>query len=548
MKMLLFEIRVLVIGLVFAACLPVHAAEINAADGYETAVKAAIALAQPGDTVRIPAGTWGWTNGQVNFSGITVAGQGTNVTVLVDRLPGSGNFAGFFLITPSTNTFTRLTGITFGDDGRGIMSFKGKVLVDGRAYYAAAPWRIDHCSFQYLNGNNIFPYGNNGLIDHCAFYLRAEAISQYGLSINPGNPWNIDDPMNDPWGDFPYSRVKPPGYGVTNALYIESCYFTNQLAQGAPAVYDGYAGAVSVFRNNYLINCGWYNHGNDTSGRYRSCRQWEIYNNTFISEQNWVTAMDFRGGTGLVFSNNVSGYKLFNTIENYRNVQPNSFGGVDGTNQWDSIDPVPRWTGTNTAVGTKVICPGANWTPHQWAGFTISAPTAGSAAIGHGAGTVTFCLIQDNTSDTLNMIQPKDFQILFNVGDIFKIYFVNAALDQVGRGSGSLIHDVRSGSYPNWINSTWNMDTLASTWPNQDLSPLYSWGNTMNGSSSGVSSPYPNIKEGRDIYFNTSKPNYTPLAFPHPVVVVQDGAGGGTVTNPPPPVLTPPTGLRAFIP
>jgi hypothetical protein len=555
MKILLFQIRLLGLGLLLAVPARLFAAEIIATDGYEPAVKAAIALAQPGDTVKIPAGTWAWTNGQVSYSGITLAGMGTNVTILVDRLPASGNFAGFFNIIPSTNSFTRLTAMTFADDGRGIMSYKGKVLVDGRAYYAAAPWRIDHCSFLNLNGNNVFPYGNNGLIDHCVFFLRAEAVSHYGLSINPGNPWNVDDPMNDPWGDFSYSRAHQPKYGSTNALYIESCYFTNQLGQGAPAVCDAYAGSVSVFRNNYVVNCGWYNHGNDTSGRYRSCRHYELYNNTFIDNQSWVTAMDFRGGTGVIFSNTVSGYKMFNTMENYRNVQPNSpFGGVDGANQWDSFDPVPRAIGTNTVAGTKVVCPGANWTPHQWAGYTVSAPTAGSVAIGHGAGSVTFCLIQDNTADTLSMIQPKDFQIVFNVGDVFKIYSVNACLDQVGRGSGDLIHDVRTGNYPNWVDNTWNTRTMSPTWPNQDLDPLYSWGNTLNGSPSGVTSPYPNLKEGRDVYFNTAKPDYLPLTFPHPIVALQDGTNniggtggtGGGVTNPPS-GLPPVSGLRYFI-
>ena len=536
-----------VFGLMFAVLPPSRAAEITAANGYEPAVKAAIALAQPGDTVLIPAGTWAWTNGLVSYSGITVTGMGTNVTILLDCFPSSGNFVGFFQIVPSTNTLTRLTGITFADDGRGSMSYKGKVLMDGRAYYAAATWRIDHCAFLDLKGNNIFPYGNNGLIDHCTFALRGEAISHYGLSVNPANPWNTSDPLNDMWGDRPYHT--PPAYGTTNALYIESCYFTNSTGAAAQAVFDGYAGSVSVFRNNTAFNCAWYNHGNDTSGRYRSTRRYEIYNNTFSHDQNWVTAMDFRGGTGVVFSNSVYGFKLFNTTENYRNVQPNSpFGGVDGVNPWDKIGSTVYFSGVNSLPGGKVTCPGANWTPHQWKGYVVSDPTASSAAVGHGAGTVNFCLIADNTADTLVMTPAKDFQIIFNAGDAFKIYFVEAALDQVGRGSGDMLGDVTVGNWPNTVTYTYSVATHTNTWPNQVSEPLYSWGNTMNGAPAGISSTYPNIQEGREIYFNTAKPDYAPYSFPHPLVLL-DGSSTNTVggtnnvsTN----ALPVPTGLRVF--
>ncbi len=555
MNRLKTEIRTLGCAIFLLGWQSVHAAVINAASGTEAAVTAAIAQASPGDTVQIPAGTWTWTSGKIDFSGITLAGAGTNATFIVDNLPNAwGNFGGFLSATPKTNVVTRLTGITFMDTGAGIQSYKGKVLIDNRAYNAIAPWRIDHCLFLNLNGNNIFPYGNGGLIDHCTFLLRAEAVSHYGLSVNPANPWNAGDPQNDSWGDLPY--YNQPKYGSTNALYIESCYFTNYSGLGAPAVFDGYAGSESVFRDNVLFNCAWYNHGNDTSGRYRSTRRYEIYDNTFLNSQNWVAAMDFRGGTGVVFSNSVSGFKLFNTIENYRNVQPNSpFGGVDGVNTWDKISPTVYFTGVNTVSGGKVTCPGANWTPHQWKGYVVRDPQASSIAVGHGAGTVNFCLIQDNTADTLFMIQPKDFQIVFNVGDVFNIYLVEASLDQVGRGSGERLSDASVGSWPNSVSYTFSVATRTNSWPNQALEPLYSWNNTMNGTPSGISSPYPNIQEGRDIYFNTSKPGYTPYAFPHPLVTFLDGTngssgsgGGGSGTNTTGTNALPPvSGLRYFI-
>ena len=150
------------------------------------------------------------------------------------------------------------------------------------------------------------------------------------------------------------------------------------------------------------------------------------------------------------------------------------------------------------------------------------------------------------------MIQPKDFQIVSNVGDTFKIYLVEAALDQVGRGSGEQLSDVSVGNWPNSVSYTFSVVTHTNSWPNQALEPLYSWNNTMNGAPSGISSPYPNIQEGRDIYFNTPKPGYTPYLFPHPLVTFLDGtnsssgSGGGTNTTSTN-SLPPPSGFLWFI-
>ena len=537
------DIRTVLFGCLLLIGLPmVNAATIVATNGTEVAVNAAIAQAKFGDTVQIPAGTWTWSVGNVGVSGITLAGAGTNATFILDNLPnGWGNFAGFIFGLPVPNAPTRITGITFADAGDVVASYKGKVMIDGRAYGNAASWRIDHCMFVNLNGNNILAYGFAvSVIDHCAFALKgAEAITQYGLSTTP----------NDPWGDYPWAT--PAVYGTTNVLYIEDCYFKNSIStDAAGGAFDAEAGAMSVFRNNLLLDCAWFNHGNDTSGRYRSTRSFEIYNNVFIDDQNWVSAMDFRGGTGVVFSNTVTGYKLFDTIENYRNVQPNSFGGVDGSNPWDKTNAVVYYTGTNTTTGGSITCPGANWTPHQWAGYVVSDPAAGTIAVGHGAGSVNYCLIQDNSSDTLTMSPAKDFQIVFTNQDVFNIYYVAAALDQVGRGSGDLIQDVTVGNWPNSVTYTIDTATGTNSWPHQVVEPLYSWGNTLNGSPAGILSGYANIQEGRDIFANAVKPGYSPLPYPHPMVAAavlaassnSSSATNSAVTNTVP-VLTPPSSL-----
>lgn len=523
------QIRTLFCLLLLISLHPVKAAIINANSGSYLDVSNAISQARYGDTVQIPAGTWIWTQTGLSFSGITIAGAGTNATFILDNLPiNGGNYEGFLYGIPVPNYLTRLTGITFADGGNVTPSYKGKILMDGRGAGLSSAWRIDHCAFINLNGGNIFAYGFPvSVIDHCFFVLKEEGIYQYGISTTP---------INDIWGDYPWHN--PATYGSTNVLYIEDNYFTNGFLTGAEAAYDGGAGAMSVFRSNTMMNCVWVNHGNDTSGRYRSTRSFEIYNNSFYHNQDFVTPMDFRGGTGVVFNNKITGFQIFDTIENYRNVQANTFGGVDGLSPWDNLNASVYYTGTNSATGYNITSIGANWTPHQWKGYVVRDTKAGTIEIGHGAGSINFCLIQDNTSNTLTMTAPKDFQIVFTNQDVFKIYYVSNALDQVGRGSGDLIEDA-GGPYP-LPTFTINSVTGTNTWPHQVLEPLYSWGNTLNGNPSGIASSYANIQEGRDIYKNTVKPGYTPLTYPHPLAVA--------VSLPTPPTntvnsLTPPLNL-----
>ncbi|MDT8366709.1 MAG: hypothetical protein RRA15_09480 [bacterium] len=66
--------------------------------------------------------------------------------------------------------------------------------------------------------------------------------------------------------------------------------------------------------------------------------------------------------------------------------------------------------------------------------------------------------------------------------------------------------------------------------PNQELMPMYEWNNTWNGNDvdfkvisnwAGCADPSPHdqIKENRDFYNDLQMPGYTPLPYPHPVVL-----------------------------
>ena len=511
------EIWTLLCLLLLTSFYPVKAAIINANSTSFIDVSNAISKASYGDTVQIPAGTSTWSNG-VYVTGITLSGAGIDNTVILDNMPNL-SVARMISIITVANSLSRVTGITLRGGLNPNENFKGK-LECSATLAAKTSFRVDHCSFENLNGDNIFVDGANfsAVIDHDIFILGL--VNAGGVTTGTGiTQWG--DSATDGYGDA--SWASPPTYGTANTLYIEDNFFTNTVPNSSScAAYDAYTGARSVFRYNTVYNTFWADHGNDTSQRYRGTRQFEIYNNTFTDNQSFVTAMDFRSGTGVVFSNTVNGYNLFDTIENYRNVQGNYFGGVTGFNSWDSNSPISYFSGTHTGPNDSPFLQvsGSPWTVNQWAGYTVNDTNTGR-----------FCLIQGNTTNQLIMTAPKDLGPMnFNNGDGFVIYYCYPALDQVGRGSGDLLVDV--GNWPNV--STINAATGTSSWPRQILEPLYSWGNTLNGSVAGITSGYANIQEGRDIYQNAIKPGYTPLIHPHPLV-----SGSSTIN------LLPPSGLQA---
>jgi hypothetical protein len=119
----------------------------------------------------------------------------------------------------------------------------------------------------------------------------------------------------------------------------------------------------------------------------------------------------------------------------------------------------------------------------------------------------------------------------FNTGDHFKLYFVYATLDQPGRGSGDLLVD--DGMDANNNEYVINTSFGVPAYPREALEPIYCWSNTLNGTLTGISSPYPGIQSGRDFYNDTPKPGYAQFAYPHPLTVSH---------------LAPPTGFQIASP
>jgi len=495
-----------ILSMTQSAC---HASLINAASGSFVDVSNAMASALPGSIVLIPPGTNVWTQTLSLNNGVSIQGSGTNQTVIIDEESRANNGGQIFILTGNPIYPTELSNLQLcGGVTNTSPNYFGTVVCNGTANTS---WRVDHVVFNGLYAKNIVTYGNAfNVIDHNSFFMTAIAIEDNGYVAGDAN------------GDQSY--VLPPTYGLnsSNCLYIEDNFFTNIIGQQAGAC-DGEVGARVVFRYNTVCNEYFANHGTETGGRFRSERSFEVYDNNFNFSPSapnypYFTMANIRGGSGVIFSNTANGYTSIVGLRNFRstdayNGQWYPFGGATGTSPWDSNSPTLYLSGTNSASnGSSYLqVAGANWTNDQWVGYTLVNTNSGY-----------FSPVNSNSVNTMYYLGPGLVQshppMTFNTGDNFQLYFVYATLDQPGHGSGDLLVD--DGMTTN--NDEYVIDTSfgVPAYPREALEPIYCWSNTLSGTLTGISSPYPGIESGRDFYNDTPKPNYTPLPYPHPLDVI----------------------------
>jgi len=511
----------------------IKARSISVAD-----VDSAIASASDGDTVVLPTGTASWTSTVVLTKGITIEGAGNDKTVILDDIPvateprqrtadrsqgkpsgpmhrsarpgslpgqpgGRGNSAqSIFRIEMTPHQSFRLTGITFRPGSvvreRGGGQVPHSIVTQG----TCSSFRIDHCHFDQLYRSSIHINGwMYGVIDHCVFDSRARGSAS--ILVQHTN-----------WGGKTFgdgSWTEPPYFGSEKFVFIEDNIFNNLGSKQTNGSIDCSAGGRYVCRYNTFNNCLALSHGTESSGRLRSSRAVEIYNNTFHFTFP-ASAGQFRGGTAVIHDNTYTGVPISRgiTLQVFREFYPfHVFGGANGTNPWDVNDShglyaSGKHTGEN-ASKTLVVA-NAGWKTNQWVGYSLTNTTQ---TLRNGEHYSSF--ITSNTNDTItykldDSIGPRSQGTFmsFNTGDGYEIHKVSIALDQPGRGKGDLI----SGNPPGPVG-----------WPHQALEPVYSWNNKMGDSEVNISGGLvPTLQESRDYYNNTPMPGYKPYAYPHPLV------------------------------
>ncbi len=317
---------------------------IEAKSASQADVQAAVDEATDGDTVIVPAGVATWTRPvRIENKSITLQGAGHAKTKVHGETEGP--HAVLLMVKANNDSPLRITGFSFEpedvqkDSNQGLISIRG----------TCRRWRIDHCRFENLRGIGIEVWNSDdtyGLIDHCEFTTRPSRAA-LGVVVR---------------GSGDMSWQQPLALGTDKAVYVEDCKFDWKTQRsGALAAADG---ARYVFRHNEVSGT-WVAHGGITA-HYRAAFSGEIYGNTFHDGRvNAWTAVEFLGGTGVIFNNAIS-RKIDSVcvMQNIRSVEEGAHrfgkrGIADGSNPLDGnekpngypcCDQVGR--STDTGLGT----------------------------------------------------------------------------------------------------------------------------------------------------------------------------------------------------
>jgi hypothetical protein len=266
--------------LVFASVAPTEAATITAATCSVANVASAIALAGPGDTIQVPAGTCSWSGG-ISFTGVSLVGAGSSTS-------GTVITGGIVTMTKHASKYTRLTGFRFtGTDDH--------IRAGGSA--TAKPYIIDNNYIRFdVSGGQaraIHLSANGGLLHHNQF-TAMNWINADVFNIQTGENWS-----------------QAPTFGANDStgernIYFEDNTFTN-IVETMP---DADEGTRIVIRHNAFIDSSIVFHGgapNDSSPN-GGTRQFEVYSNTFDRVSNSIPVNKWiwvRGSSGVIANNSM---------------------------------------------------------------------------------------------------------------------------------------------------------------------------------------------------------------------------------------------------
>ncbi len=255
-----------------------QAATLTAASCGRADVASALSSANPGDTVRVPAGTCSWSGG-LSYSGVQLVGAGSSTG-------GTVITSGLVTLSKNSGSITRLSGFRFtGTDAH--------IRAGGSS--GGRPYVIDNNYIRAdVSGQAVQLTANGGLLHH----NQITAVD-----------WTNADVFNtitsEDWS-------QAPTFGADDAsgernIYIEDNTFTN-IAETAP---DGDIGSRLVIRHNTYVDSSIVFHGGapSDSSPNGGVRHFEVYGNTFVRSSNafgmnkWIWV---RGGTGVIANNTIA--------------------------------------------------------------------------------------------------------------------------------------------------------------------------------------------------------------------------------------------------
>ena len=295
---------------------------ITAASPSLADVRVAIASANPGDTVMVPAGaaTWSggapfvnWTADLVLTRGINLIGAGIDQTTITFSSPFGIGYQ------PSNAAFTtddslRISGFTFKHSGSASWGAGYANICLYGLYYTRglAKNRIDHIKINDTSAACLWVTGQMwGVADNCQFeYTNNPYCTVLIIIRGTGGDRNT-------WDNFPAS------FGTANNFYIEDC------TSRGPIWFEGGQGGRYCVRHNTFDATTEYDifdmHGNQPAGgigdNYATMVA-EVYDNTFTNMVRAHRLCAIRGGKVLVYNNALSGSGLvgssfLNSYEEY---------------------------------------------------------------------------------------------------------------------------------------------------------------------------------------------------------------------------------------
>ncbi len=367
------------------------AADRFAASASVTDVQTEINAATAGDVIHIPAtaGT-SWDRTLEVTKAVHIKGAGKDATILIDDVNSANKGTSGTLSTASaeamvrlaapagTGTIARLSDLQI-DHNRTTQYFNGTVqIVTGQSYGV-----VERCDFTLDSNMGVFSKaGSYGLVADCYFTITAG--NQHPTKCE----WNAVDGQGA-YGDYAFETAVP--YGTDKFFIVEDCTMDRTIAASTYGAIDGWGGSRVIFRHNELINCGIANHGNDSSGRFRSMRVLIAHDNTLTNLVSGQTPFDSRGGLFIIFNNHVTDGTKYSTnptkiqLNNYRMfAHYNNFQGASGYSGWDAVSLADGagtpggagdgiWeSGTATAASTDSMTDsGKSWSTNEWIGYTL---------------------------------------------------------------------------------------------------------------------------------------------------------------------------------
>src|SRR6266550_5280921 len=446
-----------------------------------------------GDTIVIPLCPGGvtWVSNLAIPATITLIGQGAGNTVIIDGTSkGDSNCQGVTSLMTATVS-VRISSMTI--TGSGPPAFNcgesaNHISLGGSSHQV----RVDHITFNPFVTAIAFFSDVWGVVDHNTFNTPVTGNPPFTTMVHHESWLGVGS-----YGDNSWAQADT--FGQAGAIYIENNSYNYQSNAFPTGCFDEEAGGRVVFRFN--TGCPFVGmHGLDSSGRLRSGRSWEIYNNTFTAKvnslANMYTGVFLRGGTGFIFNNAFndvlgSPYLTLVQLNSYRDTSGYAPWGLsyspeecDGRGPFDTNTGTVYASGTASAISTldSMVANGSpGWSTNQWAGsgYSLVDTTTGwgSTIVSNTGNTiVTSTAVQSGNGAAHN----------WNSGDSFQILKATACMDQIGRCAGTYI----SGSNPTPVAPY-----------NQASDPQYGWLNAHNGTNTpAITFSQLHIQPDRDYY------------------------------------------------